>query len=284
MECPICCEPFREKGTQVCCCTTPFLALLQDQELGGSNGHSMFILSQVLLSCSHSFHQHCLSTFERLATHSCGRSCPVCRFQNYEKKTINEGHEQFLNSCASVIQSNWRRCQAVERFHALWERAPAPAQGDLRAKWALNRLGKRSEKLFRAMDEEVGDLNNFFRELEQQTEEAAAHSSSACAQLGIARRKSTSETKADDTGGVDWKTILRTAHLRGLEECSICMMPLHKRSRTSSQCSLLSCSHCFHTQCIAAFEKFQADRGLKKSCPVCREQYLRRQLKHQPQK
>ena len=117
----------------------------------------------MLLSCSHSFHQQCLASFEKLAVPRCGRSCPVCRSQHYEKKMISDGHKQYLNSCAAVIQSNWRRCQAVKRFCSLWEQAPAPEAGNLRDKWALNRLGQKSDRLLRAMDDEVGDLDAFFR-------------------------------------------------------------------------------------------------------------------------
>lgn len=200
----------------------------------------------------------------------------MCRSQNYEKKMISDGHKQYLNSCAAVIQSNWRRFQAVKRFCSLWEEAPAPAPGDLRDKWALNRLGQKSDKLLRAMDDEVGDLDAFFRELEHQQTQAC------CPEVTTQDGMGGKNKKQDDSEGfadVDWKAVHRTANLRGQEDCSICMNPLSKRWRTSSQCSLLSCSHCFHTQCISAFEKFQADRGAPQTCPVCRVQYQRRQLK-----
>lgn len=240
---------------------------------------SRAVTSQVLLSCSHSFHQQCLSSFEQFATNRSGRSCPVCRSQHYEKKLISDGHKEYLNSCAAVIQSNWRRCQAVKRCNSLWELAPAPAAGNLRDKWALNRLGQKSDKLLRAMDDEVGDLDAFFRELEQQQMESCCPEITTQVSSGSAGRGC--KTKAQGRSDIDWKAAHRTANLRGLEDCSICMMPLSKRWRTPSQCSLLSCSHCFHTQCIAAFEAFQDDRGASQSCPVCREQYQRRQLKQQ---
>jgi hypothetical protein len=241
------------------------------------------VKSQVLLSCSHSFHRACLSSFEQLATNRCGRSCPVCRSLNYEKKAISDGYEEYLNRCAAVIQSNWRRLRAYKQFSTLWEQAPAPAHANLREKWALNRLGNKSDKLLRAMEDEVGDLDAFFKELEQQHAEAGGTHTETYRGMEAAARDCKPEKGVgrDGPGDVDWKAVHRTASLRGQEDCSICMMPLRKHWRSSSQCSLLSCSHCFHTQCIAAFEAFQADRSASRSCPVCREFYLRRQLKQQ---
>ena len=45
-------------------------------------------LSQVLLSCSHVFHRVCLRSVERF---SGKKSCPLCRFTDYQTRLIYEG-------------------------------------------------------------------------------------------------------------------------------------------------------------------------------------------------
>ena len=45
--------------------------------------------SQVITSCSHVFHDTCLTMFETLAdTEDCCNSCPVCR-SAYQKQTVD---------------------------------------------------------------------------------------------------------------------------------------------------------------------------------------------------
>lgn len=59
-------------------------------------------IAQVLLSCSHTFHAVCLSSFER---HSGSRSCPVCRREQYQKKGIDDGLNAYKVTCAIKIQA-----------------------------------------------------------------------------------------------------------------------------------------------------------------------------------
>ena len=60
---------------------------------------------------------------------------------------------------------------------------------------------------------------------------------------------------------------------------------------TLRECTLLSCSHIFHTSCIRAFERFNCDNGTSSAgdtmshmhvCPVCRTHYARRAILHSP--
>lgn len=55
--CAICCEHFKEK-------------------------------SQVLLSCSHTFHKQCIQSFENYSHLRC---CPLCRYNDYQKHIIKDG-------------------------------------------------------------------------------------------------------------------------------------------------------------------------------------------------
>ncbi|XP_046861904.1 RING finger protein 32-like [Xenia sp. Carnegie-2017] len=61
--------------------------------------------SQVLLSCSHVFHLVCLRAFEKF---SGGKTCPMCRKEQYETRLIHEGRKLWRHKCAIKIQSRWR--------------------------------------------------------------------------------------------------------------------------------------------------------------------------------
>ncbi len=54
------------------------------------------IKEQVILSCSHVYHKVCLESFERYSSVSI---CPVCRKQQYDKKSYNEGVKQYAMKC-----------------------------------------------------------------------------------------------------------------------------------------------------------------------------------------
>jgi IQ calmodulin-binding motif len=244
------------------------------------------------LSCSHAYHKQCLESFEKVTSTP---SCPVCRTETYQKKRISDGHKQYLENCACVIQSHWRRHKASQEFNRLWATAPAPLHAQLRRKWVANKLLQKSDKLVRAMEDEVGDMDAFFRELDQEV--ARAHksmtgssesrtdtwrqpevtSAERTSSQTARRRKQLAKPASAD---LDWAAALRAAQVRGHEDCPICMNQLCRRWKASAQCSLLSCSHCFHTQCIAAFEAFESGKGCRPLCPICREPYQRRKLKN----
>jgi hypothetical protein len=63
----------------------------------GFRGH------EVLLSCSHMFHQVCLRNFERFMRVS-QRACPICRTGQYQKKVTHQGSRAFEVVCARRVQ------------------------------------------------------------------------------------------------------------------------------------------------------------------------------------
>ena len=54
--------------------------------------------SQILLSCSHIFHQCCLEAFEELAVETSRHVCPVCR-SHYQKKDLKEFQQKHGAEC-----------------------------------------------------------------------------------------------------------------------------------------------------------------------------------------
>ena len=60
----------------------------------------------------------------------------------------------------------------------------------------------------------------------------------------------TEEQKLDD----EWAQVKAKAMLRGESDCPICFNALNYKKTV-----LLSCSHLFHGDCIANFEKFERE-------------------------
>lgn len=263
VDCCICCDPFCRPG------------------------------QQILTSCGHTFHRQCLSSWEKFSRNQT-RCCPVCRSQNYQKVAIKHGHAAYVERCVILIQSHWRRCLAMRTFCSMWAVAPRPSHTMLQQKWLHNRLSQKSDNLINAMnDDGVGDLDTFFALLDQDiqsarnvyqeadTHLASSHTSEARSSLIV------NPHPADDRPlcgcgetynmVVDWKQVKHCMSSRGNEDCPICMLPLLK-SRHAVGCSLLSCSHTFHTKCITSFEEFEFVRGGNPTCPICRHAYSRRDL------
>uniref|UniRef100_A0A8C4QPX1 RING-type domain-containing protein n=1 Tax=Eptatretus burgeri TaxID=7764 RepID=A0A8C4QPX1_EPTBU len=63
------------------------------------------IRSQVLLSCSHTFHKICLQAFEHFSGKKC---CPLCCHEEYQARVVHEGTHWYRARCATRIQALWR--------------------------------------------------------------------------------------------------------------------------------------------------------------------------------
>ena len=65
---------------------------------------------QVLLSCSHVFHERCIRSFERFSHEKC---CPICRAATYQKRRIRDGRVAYRRRAAARIQAAYRgaRCR-----------------------------------------------------------------------------------------------------------------------------------------------------------------------------
>lgn len=176
----------------------------------------------------------------------------------------------------------------------MWAAAPQPSNDELHQKWLHNRLAHKTEKLITAMaDDGVGDLDVFFRHLDQDAQLARHVYQEADKHLVLSRPvqarsfmhsrhqgtdQVVTEGIADSCNvSVDWEQVTQLMRSRGTEDCPICMLPLHKK-RQAVGYSLLSCSHAFHLKCIESFEEFELARGGNPTCPICRNAYIRRAL------
>ena len=71
---------------------------------------------EVLLSCSHMFHRHCLTSFEKFMRAE-ERCCPVCRGTKYQKKITRQGSKAFEIICCTKIQKIFRGYVARKLYY-----------------------------------------------------------------------------------------------------------------------------------------------------------------------
>ncbi|KAF6254414.1 hypothetical protein COO60DRAFT_1665298, partial [Scenedesmus sp. NREL 46B-D3] len=90
---------------------------------------------QVLLSCTHVFHQQCLASFER---HVRVKACPLCRRAWYQQLVISDAAEAYRHACATRIQAAVRGWLCRKSLGQLLRDAPQ-AHG-LRLAWAAGQL------------------------------------------------------------------------------------------------------------------------------------------------
>eukprot|EP00759_Apiculatamorpha_spiralis_P057150 PhF_6_TR8468/c0_g1_i1/m.13230 len=226
--------------------------------------------SMTILSCSHSFHTECIRRFEEFVRRSRGdlpRSCPVCRKEHYYARRFEKGEEAFRIRCITKVQSIWRGIKARKEYVRLRRKHDPKFAAD----WYYNKLKGMADRYVVLAEARSIEVDNFLEALDRERN------------LALLKMLGTS----------DWMAI-RTQFLQrccgvgdddggggGVDPCPICMQPVVCPS-TVALCNgrpaeLLSCSHCFHLDCIGVYEVYLKDPSNPK-CPVCRAMYVRQPL------
>ena len=204
---------------------------------------------QVLLSCSHVFHRKCIASFEQYSGH---KTCPICRFKNYEKRVIFDGAVITSHKCATKIQSQWRRYVEQKKYKLIRQTIP-PKDKNLRKEFYKNKFLDICDKVAKSYDDHQQDISQLIYSIDQ----------------NIASNRSVMKKFNNSLmNELDWESVQNDATRRDFQECPICLS-LFKQSR--KQKVLLSCSHLFHVQCLSAYEHFSDSRN--PLCPVCRTVY-----------
>ncbi|XP_014783096.1 RING finger protein 32 [Octopus bimaculoides] len=238
--------------------------------------------SQVLLSCSHVFHKTCLQAFEKFSNR---KSCPMCRYQQYETRVIHEGRKQHYYKNATIIQAAWRGYVVRKWYTKLRETTP-PSNPILRRRFFEKKLEEIVDKTLKSYD--IG-VDEFLEEMDQSI---AAH------------RQLFNSFNHCYIGLEEWKKIKSKALQREHLDCPICVTSItidnglipETNSIFDLECRtqdlsgipytsnspkrvafLLSCSHIFHKTCLETFESFMRD-STPLVCPVCRSLYSKRLL------
>ncbi|KAK9845694.1 hypothetical protein WJX84_007525, partial [Apatococcus fuscideae] len=244
---------------------------------------------QVLLSCSHAFHRHCLSNYEKYAKE---RRCPLCRAPAPQKRSIQDGAIAHRHRCAAAIQAAWRAFCGRRQYIAAVLQLPPPVEHRDRRRWYALQLQERSRRLLKEMHSRQDDVDVLLGELDASLalsrqvfrtpgSEAAMEGEPAAA-LNVMGSASSSSWVASEsdlaaqhaghtasrmlaTNGpiCDWNHVISTALLRQDAECAICLTLLaapHQlavdqgQSEEEYSTAWLSCSHAFHATCLHAFE------------------------------
>uniref|UniRef100_UPI00358E83CB RING finger protein 32 n=1 Tax=Myxine glutinosa TaxID=7769 RepID=UPI00358E83CB len=216
------------------------------------------IRSQVLLSCSHTFHKVCLQAFEHFSGRKC---CPLCRYEEYQARVVHEGTHWYRVRCATRIQALWRgyfaRRQYKQKIVAL-----LPKDMYLQRKLHEEKLCALSDQLLQRYETGADQLL-----------EAVDHS--------VAIYRSLLGQLDAPIGRDDWEKIQFKALRREVVDCPICLTGLTSTTDAESTSDhspvvLLSCSHLFHGICLQTFETC-GDGGLR-LCPVCRSTYVKQEF------
>lgn len=213
-----------------------------------------FYKRQVLLSCSHTFHLKCIHSFEK---YSGKKSCPICRYENYNARLIFDGAHLVSNSAAIKIQSKWRsyfiRKHYLERI-----KDHVPSHPSLKKRYFQSKFLTLADKLVCNYDVHNADVDKLIDLIDQ----------------NISISKSIMETVDTNIriGGDEdkWNEIRTQALKRNCSDCPICLSKFCQIKKMV----VLTCSHIFHENCLVSFEEYSALTN--KSCPVCRSAYLKK--------
>lgn len=263
--------------------------------------------TQVILSCSHVFHQACLASFERFSGRA---SCPLCRAADYEKRLFEEGRKNWEILCANKLQAVWRGHCGRKIWNHLLDTV-VPSDPIKKRDFFARRMLKLTGKLLRALDDNSDELAALFAESEQALsvsrqvfnaapsctpEQAACETGTADRWAALRREMERPAARPgqldtspppDNQDRVDWSKAEAAALTRDEQCCAICLADLGGLEKKKA---LTSCSHLFHAQCLESFERFatavSADAhrhalsaepaGHLPKCPCCRSDYSKR--------
>ena len=218
---------------------------------------------QIILSCSHVFHEACITNLEKFATKgkdiATGKpllpTCPICRSTNYEKAACSLGEKEFKREMATRIQKcfrGWMGRRRATRFRL-------EVDPKFREEYEFKLIRRKTGECIKQTEQNANDIDALFATLDR--ERAVA--------------------KISTITDADWDSARHQLISRGMSECSICMTSLLPDDDSAREVLLLSCSHCFHAPCLLSFEQYDQtidSEPVDKKCPLCRSAYLTRLL------
>lgn len=236
--------------------------------------------AQVLLSCSHVFHQMCLASFERFLVGKAQAKCPLCRTSNYKKTDYSEGKTAYLVRCATLIQSLFRMVRARKTYEQVQLEYYTRGLGEpnTRRKFLLQKLASASTQLEQRVRSHADHVNSLLAKADENLQLSKSVFRSAF-EAGYAETGSNIAEKALREAEIDWPQVKKGVLGRGNLCCCICMedvdvtgLPFDDCWETVQDTSLLPCSHLFHTACINSLEAY-LEETKKLVCPLCRSPY-----------
>ena len=245
------------------------------------------IKNQVILSCSHVFHENCLKSFER---HSKNKFCPICRKKDYERKNHIKGVHEYKNKCVLDIQRVFKGFLKRKEF-AIRMKGVIINNSLLRRRILNYRLGLLTKGINKAMKNKEVTINKYLdniqkeicnkkNELGQNLEELHLKKQENMflrnELKNIERNEGKKEISAQEK--VKWENIKNIALERQKQsgDCAICCNKLFSENKPTKDLYLLSCSHIYHKNCLHSFERYNFN--LEIVCPICRANYEKMEI------
>jgi hypothetical protein len=208
----------------------------------------------LILSCSHVFHKFCIQNFEKFTNN---KKCPICRCANYETKDYYKDKEYFIKISIIIIQKTFRGYYCRIMLYRNIFKHDMPKNKHLRSIYSPWKIKELTNKMCQIIEKKDQETKNIIKGLEKDLREIKKTSEKIKKEVNV---------KGDDKLFTDWNKIL---NMRKSDTCAICFCQLNKKD-----VYLLSCTHCFHKNCLDSFEKF--DTYYEKRCPICRRDYEKR--------
>ncbi|RNF03685.1 RING finger protein 32 [Trypanosoma rangeli] len=176
-------------GANACCiCQEPFYATMEQ--------------GQVLLRCSHVFHEQCFRRFEKLARMSRGKwdamplCCPVCRSSHYHKRIFYAGKAMAQRAAIVKIQAFFRRVLARKAYVKLRLESDSKFSGE----YARERLARLSDAYAAYAESRERERANMLDNIELRLQRALAQY----------------------TTREEWNELRERAEAGGVLDCPIC--------------------------------------------------------------
>lgn len=228
---------------------------------------------QVILSCCHVYHPHCLNSFERFVGFE-NRFCPLCRAGCYSKKLTKVGslsrQENAIIIMQKVVRGHFARQEFRTRLRSYYDDQSNGTDDEIlnriRQRFYAKELENLGKKLLREIDCNDDSVDKLGSKIDQS--------------LGMSRAlvRMFDERQMTASSNINWDVVMKAAFERRSSNdqlCPICMSTMERRKKSAT---LLSCSHMFCTSCIQSFESFNSHRTEIDSCPVCRSTYAKLQV------
>ena len=221
----------------------------------------------VILSCSHVFHKVCLQNFEKFSSVT---KCPLCRCERYECKTYIKDKEYFVNKSVLLLQKYIRGYVTRYTLYKKIFKKYTFKSKRLRSLYSYWRIRDLTDKMTKYIEEQNKYNEALFKEVCKENEELIRLENKNKALMD-------KQKKEMEKNQPDWNGIINKMEKRNNNECAICLCNFGNKP-----VYILDCTHCFHKNCLDAFERF--DPYYIKRCPICRNNYTKKQIyKHDHQ-
>ena len=204
---------------------------------------------QVILSCSHVYHNVCLSNFERFSKRKMDRSCPLCRCPNYQKKIYSPAQALLRKRSAVRIQTLFRKYFMKQGFQTTLQQHYSSGKGDRSRAHAFfaDRVNKVSDKLVEALNVSSYEVDALVNESDRALELSRSIFASLAedqhlsvpsngADFTTTNTATTTTYNEQNSEGIEleWREKRRAAEKRGLCDCPICMTSLERKEDESA--------------------------------------------------